>query len=142
MPEITLIFATILSSFMIILSFRVLDLRGSPVTKFLHKPNRIVDDKTLQRSIRGHGNLVEYAPLFLILMLILELSGAPQTQLYFSGIAFTVGRLMHGIVFSFFETKYVFKNWWYGTNFCWFLGSHQDVDYATFISMEEKEWEM
>ena len=40
MPEITLIFATILSSFMIGLSFRVLDLRGSPVTKFLHKPNK------------------------------------------------------------------------------------------------------
>ena len=103
MPEVTLIFATILSSFMIVLSFRVLDLRGSPVTKFLHKPNRVVDDEALQRAIRGHGNLVEYAPLFLILMLVLELSGAPQTQLYFSGIVFTVGRLMHGIVFSFMK---------------------------------------
>ena len=74
--------ATILSSFMIILSFRVLDLRGSHKI-FFTNPIRIVDDKTLQRSIRGHGNLVEYAPLFLILMFILELSGAPQTQLYF-----------------------------------------------------------
>ena len=105
MPEATLIFATILSSFMILLSLRVLDLRGSPVTKFLHKPNRVVDDKILQRSIRGHGNLVEYAPLFLILMLVLELSGAPQMQLYFSGIIFTLGRLMHGIAFSFMKKK-------------------------------------
>ena len=103
MPEATLIFATALSSFMIVLSFRVLDLRGSPVTKFLHKPNRVVDDETLQRAIRGHGNLVEYAPLFLILMLVLELSGVSQAQLYFSGTVFTVGRLMHGIVFSFMK---------------------------------------
>lgn len=122
MPEITLIFATILSSFMIILSFRVLDLRGSPVTKFLHKPNRIVDDETLQRSIRGHGNLVEYAPLFLILMLILELSGASQTQLYFSGIAFTVGRFMHGIVFSFLKPNIFLRIGGMTLTFVGFLG--------------------
>ena len=122
MPEVTLIFATILSSFMIILSFRVLDLRGSPVTKFLHKPNRIVDDETLQRSIRGHGNLVEYAPLFLILMFILELSGAPQTQLYFSGVAFTVGRLMHGIVFSFLNPNKFLRIGGMALTFVGFLG--------------------
>ena len=98
MPEITLIFATILSSFMIVLSFRVLDLRGSPVTKFLHKPNRVIDDETLQRSIRGHGNLVEYAPLFLILMLVLEIIGASEELLYFSGTAFTIGRLMLSLI--------------------------------------------
>lgn len=122
MPEITLIFTTILSSFMIILSFRVLDLRGSPVTKFLHKPNRIVDDETLQRSIRGHGNLVEYAPLFLILMLILELSGASQTQLYFSGIAFTAGRFMHGMVFSFLKPNLFLRIGGMALTFIGFLG--------------------
>ena len=123
---------------MIILSFRVIDLRGSPVTKFLHKPNRIVVDETLQRSIRGHGNLVEYAPLFLILMFILELSGAPQTQLYFSGITFTNWEVDARNSFFFFETKYVFKNWWYDTNFCWFLGSHQGVD-ITICSLDEPQ---
>ena len=122
MPEITLIFSTILSSFMIILSFRVLDLRGSPVTKFLHKPNRIVDEETLQRSIRGHGNLVEYAPLFLILMLILELSGASQTQLCFSGIAFTVGRFMHGMVFSFLKPNMFLRIGGMALTFVGFLG--------------------
>ncbi|MDA9265908.1 MAPEG family protein [Gammaproteobacteria bacterium] len=122
MPEITLIFTTILSAFMIILSVRVLDLRRSPVTKFLHKPNRIIDDETLQRSIRGHGNLVEYAPLFLILMLVLELSEAPQTQLYFSGIVFTVGRLMHGIVFSFMRRNIFLRIGGMAFTFVGFLG--------------------
>ena len=122
MPEVTIIFATILSSFMILLSIRVLDLRGSPVTKFLHKSNRVVDDKTLQRSIRGHGNLVEYAPLFLILMLVLELSGAPQMQLYFSGIIFTLGRLMHGIAFSFMKQNMFLRIGGMTFTFVGFLG--------------------
>ena len=99
--EITLTFSTILSIFMIILAVRVLDLRGSPVTKSFHKPNREIDPNDLERAIRGHGNLIEYAPLFLILMLALELSDASATLLYIAGIIFTLGRLMHGIAFSF-----------------------------------------
>tara|TARA_B100002019_G_scaffold279730_1_gene281915 strand:+ start:244 stop:600 length:357 start_codon:yes stop_codon:yes gene_type:complete len=86
---------------MIILAVRVLDLRGSPVTKFFYKPNREIDPNDLERAIRGHGNLIEYAPLFLILMLALELSDASVTLLYMSGIIFSLGRLMHGIAFSF-----------------------------------------
>ena len=101
--EITLTFTIILSIFMIILAVRVLDLRGSPVTKSFHKPNREIDPNDLERAIRGHGNLIEYAPLFLILMLALELSHASTTLLYVSGIIFTLGRLMHGIAFSFMK---------------------------------------
>jgi len=99
--EITLTFTTILSIFMIILAVRVLDLRGSPVTKSFHKPSREIDPNDLERAIRGHGNLIEYAPLFLILMLTLELSDASVTLLYIAGIIFSLGRLMHGIAFSF-----------------------------------------
>ena len=99
--EITLTFTTILAIFMIILAVRVLDLRGSPVTKPFHTPNREIDPNDLERAIRGHGNLIEYAPLFLILMLTLELSDASVTLLYIAGIIFSLGRLMHGIAFSF-----------------------------------------
>ena len=101
--EVTLLFTTVLSVFMIVLAVRVLDLRGSPVTKSFHKPDRQIDPKDLERAIRGHGNLIEYAPLFLILMLTLELSDASVTLLYMSGIIFTLGRLMHGIAFSFMK---------------------------------------
>ena len=101
--EVTLLFTTVLSVFMIVLAVRVLDLRGSPVTKSFHKPDRQIDPKDLERAIRGHGNLIEYAPLFLILMLALELSDASVTMLYMSGIIFTLGRLMHGIAFSFMK---------------------------------------
>ena len=99
--EVTLLFAAILSAFMIVLAVRVLDLRGSPVTKSFHRPGRVIDPLELERAIRGHGNLIEYAPLFLILMLLLELTGASETFLYICGTVFTVGRFMHGIAFSF-----------------------------------------
>ena len=101
--EVTLLFAAILSAFMIVLAVRVLDLRGSPVTKSFHRPGRVIDPLELERAIRGHGNLIEYAPLFLILMLLLELTEASETFLYICGTVFTVGRFMHGIAFSFMK---------------------------------------
>ena len=82
--EVTLFYTTIISIFLLVLSIRVIDLRGSPVTKFMHTAERKIEEQTLERAIRGHGNLIEYAPLFLILMLILELNGASTQLLYLS----------------------------------------------------------
>ena len=107
--DITLSYSIILITFMLILAFRIIDLRGSPVTKFLHSENRVVDEDTLYRAVRGHGNLIEYAPLFLILMLIAELNGLASTYLHSSGIIFTIGRLMHGIVFSFMKPNMILR---------------------------------
>ena len=101
--EVTLFYTTIISIFLLVLSIRVIDLRGSPVTKFMHTAERKIEEQTLERAIRGHGNLIEYAPLFLILMFILELSGASTQLLYLSGLIFTLGRFMHGIVYAFME---------------------------------------
>ena len=107
--DITLSYSIILITFMLILAFRIIDLRGSPVTKFLHSEDRVVDEDTLYRAVRGHGNLIEYAPLFLILMLIAELNGLASTYLHSSGIIFTLGRLMHGIVFSFMKPNMILR---------------------------------
>ena len=107
--HITLSYSIILITFMLILAFRIIDLRGSPVTKFLHSDDRVVDEDTLYRAVRGHGNLIEYAPLFLILMLITELNGLASAYLHSSGIIFTIGRLMHGIVFSFMKPNMILR---------------------------------
>ena len=107
--DITLSYSIILITFMLILAFRIIDLRGSPVTKFLHSEDRVVDEDTLYRAVRGHGNLIEYAPLFLILMLIAELNGLDSAYLHSSGIIFTIGRLMHGIVFSFMKPNMILR---------------------------------
>ena len=122
MVDVTLTFTVALSIFMLILSVRIFDLRGSPVTKFLHKPERKIDQQTLERAIRGHGNLVEYAPLFLILMLVLELGGTSQNQLYLSGVIFTVGRLIHGIGFSFMRPNVVLRIGGMALTFVGFIG--------------------
>tara|TARA_Y100000022_G_scaffold75430_1_gene65041 strand:- start:150 stop:548 length:399 start_codon:yes stop_codon:yes gene_type:complete len=120
--EVTLIFTIVLSLFMLILAVRVLDLRGSPVTKPFHKPDRQINPQDLERAIRGHGNLIEYAPLFLILMLALELSDASKTLLYVCGIIFTLGRLMHGIAFSFMKKNGYLRIGGMSLTFIGFLG--------------------
>ena len=107
--DITITYTIILIIFMLILAFRIIDLRGSPVTKFLHSDDRIIDEDTLYRAVRAHGNLIEYAPLFLILMLIAELNGLSSFYLHISGIIFTAGRFMHGIVFSFMRPNLILR---------------------------------
>ena len=99
--EITLIYTILLVSFTLVLSIRVLDLRNSPVTKFLHPKDRKINPEMLQRAIRAHGNLIEYAPLFLILLFLCELSNSNSLYLHVAGIFFFLGRLMHGIGFGF-----------------------------------------
>ena len=50
----------------------------------------------LARAIRAHGNLIEYAPLALVLLLLTELSHAlPGPALHAAGGAIVVGRLLH-----------------------------------------------
>ena len=120
--EVTLLFTVILSAFMIVLAVRVLDLRGSPVTKSFHKTNRQIDPKDLERAIRGHGNLIENAPLFLILMLALELSDASKSLLYTCGIIFTLGRVMHGTAFSFMKKNGYLRIGGMSLTFIGFLG--------------------
>ena len=107
--DITITYTIILIIFMLILAFRVIDLRGSPVTKFLHSDDRVVDEDTLYRAVRAHGNLIEYAPLFLILMLIAELNGLSSIYIHISGSIFTVGRFMHGLVFSFMRPNMILR---------------------------------
>ena len=107
--EITIYYTIVLVVFMLILAFRVIDLRKSPVTKFLHSENRIVDEDTLYRAVRGHWNLIEYAPLFLILMMMAEINGLSPTYLHLSGLVFTMGRLIHGIVFSFMRPNLILR---------------------------------
>ncbi|MEX0922560.1 MAG: MAPEG family protein [Rhodovibrionaceae bacterium] len=51
----------------------------------------------LLRAVRAHGNATEYIPIALILILILELLGAPAALLWGLGAVLTVARLAHPI---------------------------------------------
>ncbi|AHF76733.1 Putative inner membrane protein [Sodalis praecaptivus] len=49
----------------------------------------------LQTAIRVHGNAVEYIPIGLILLVLLEMNGTPNWTLHICGLLLMAGRLMH-----------------------------------------------
>jgi hypothetical protein len=73
----------------------------------------------IEQSIRAHANLAENAPIFLILLLLAELGGAPVWLLYGAGAVFIVARVLHGAGLS-GARGYSFGRF-YGTLFTWLL---------------------
>lgn len=49
----------------------------------------------LQTAIRIHGNAVEYIPLALLLLVVMEMNGADMWMLHLSGLFFFLGRAVH-----------------------------------------------
>lgn len=49
----------------------------------------------LERAIRTHANLTEFAPSALILLALLEFNGLPMWQLVALGALFTLARISH-----------------------------------------------
>jgi len=57
-------------------------------------------NETLQRNIRRHGNLTENAPIFILLLGLLELAGGNATYVLYLGALFVVARLAHALALS------------------------------------------
>lgn len=55
------------------------------------------EDIRLLRASRAQGNFIEYAPMFLILLLLLEASGAGPFQLHALGGLALAGRVAHAM---------------------------------------------
>jgi len=53
------------------------------------------EDPELLRLTRAQGNFVEYAPLTLLGLLVLELAGAPWPALHVLGVLFILSRVLH-----------------------------------------------
>ena len=53
-------------------------------------------DPGVERAMRAHANFVEYVPLILLLMLILEIDRTQPWVLHLMGIALVIGRILHG----------------------------------------------
>ncbi|MBX3453536.1 MAPEG family protein [Ferrovibrio sp.] len=54
----------------------------------------------LNRAVRVQANFVEYVPLTLLLLALLELAGAPALALHGLGAALVLSRLAHAIGYS------------------------------------------
>jgi len=53
------------------------------------------DDKELRRRVRAHGNFIEYVPIGLIALGLIEMNGAPKWQVWALGGALALARLSH-----------------------------------------------
>jgi len=99
--KITLLYSGLLALWFIVLSFRVIVGRSGPGKPGLGDGG----NPAMLRRIRGHANFAEYVPLALILIGLLEASGAPHWALHALGAALLVGRLLHGYALSFTDAN-------------------------------------
>ncbi|KPP97371.1 MAG: putative relative of glutathione S-transferase, MAPEG superfamily [Marinobacter sp. HL-58] len=87
---VSAVFAAVLGLLLIVLSILVSRFR------LKYKKNLgVTDDRDFEAAVRAHGNLVEYAPLGLIMLAIAELNGVASGLVYWTGMAFVVGRILH-----------------------------------------------
>jgi hypothetical protein len=59
------------------------------------------NDPEMLRRVRAHANFAEYAPLGIVLLAIAELQGEASLWLHLLGLMLLVGRLLHGVNFTF-----------------------------------------
>ncbi len=89
---ITSLYASLSALLIVRLSISVIKLR---------RKNRIrVGDggnEELQLAIRTHANALEYIPITLLLLLMLELNGAPKILIHIFGVTLIIGRIIHAI---------------------------------------------
>ncbi|MDI9244013.1 MAPEG family protein [Marinobacter sp. CHS3-4] len=87
---VTAVFAAVLGLLLLVLSSLVVRYR----LKF-KKGLGVTEDRGFQAAVRAQANLIEYAPMALIMLAIAELNGVPSTWVYWSGMGLVVGRLLH-----------------------------------------------
>ena len=100
---ITQLYTSLATGFFLLLTIRIFGIRGNPLFKFISYGNE--NEEVIHRAVRGHGNFIEYAPLFFILLYLAEEAGTHNHILHSLAIMFMIGRLMHGILFSFMLRK-------------------------------------
>lgn len=89
---ITALYAGILTIFALGLSFRAGSFRGKTgISVLFGEPQNM----ELAERVRAHQNFLEYVPMIIILMGIIELNGGSGTFLHVVGVLLVVSRLAH-----------------------------------------------
>jgi uncharacterized membrane protein YecN with MAPEG domain len=74
-------------------------------------------DTALERAVRVHGNFAEYAPLFIVLLLVAELNAGTPVLLHVLGAVFVLARIGHALGLG--RSSGVSKGRFYGTLVTW-----------------------
>ena len=101
--EIPLLYTSLITIFAIFLALRNGVIRGKTKTMLGDGGS-----SELLQSMRAHGNLMEHAPIALILLLLLEMQGVVDWKLHLIGSTFFLCRILHayGISISRESTPY------------------------------------
>ena len=101
--EITLLYTSLITIFAIFLALRNGVIRGKTKTMLGDGGS-----SELLQSMRAHGNLMEHAPIALIILLLLEMQGVVDWKLHLIGSTFFLCRILHayGISISRESTPY------------------------------------
>lgn len=91
-PVITSALAAVFAILMVLMSLSV-SLRRAK----LNVTNGDGNDDVLRRRIRTHGNFAEYAPLLLILLLLVEFTAIPRMVVIILAVLFCAGRVLHAL---------------------------------------------
>lgn len=91
-PSITTLYAGIIGLLLLALSYLVVRNRRRARVSLGSG-----EDPDLQRAIRAQANLAEYAPMALILMVVLETGGASAWLLHACGSVLVVSRVLHAL---------------------------------------------
>ncbi|MCC5867515.1 MAG: MAPEG family protein [Gammaproteobacteria bacterium] len=93
--NVTLLYAGLAVLVLLVLSWRVVRLRRSLRIGLGDGGNA-----DLQRATRVHGNFLEYTPIALLLLALLEFSGLASVWLHAGGVALLVFRSLHAFGLS------------------------------------------
>ena len=110
---VTALYAAFLGIFFTVLSARVIALRGVSPLRWLAFNN--YGELALERSVRAHGNFIEYVPMVLIMMYLAEIGDLSDMRLHITGLLLLVGRLMHGLLWL-HGVQYAATCWRYCAN--------------------------
>jgi uncharacterized membrane protein YecN with MAPEG domain len=109
---ITAVFAALLTLLLVGLSVRVTVLRAKKKISFFDG-----GDPEMGRALRAQGNFIEYVPMALVLMGLMESSGASSGLMYGFGAVLLAARFVHawGLYSDVFKARVA------GTSATWFL---------------------
>jgi uncharacterized membrane protein YecN with MAPEG domain len=93
---ITMLYGGALGLILLVLSARVIQARGATKVFMGDGGNEL-----MIRRMRGQANFVEYVPMVLILMGLLEYRGTASWVLHALGATLLVGRALHAYTFAF-----------------------------------------
>ncbi|NNL57249.1 MAG: hypothetical protein HKO71_05820 [Pseudomonadales bacterium] len=103
--QITLLYAGLLAIILFVLSFRIVQIRRQGINLGAG------GDLNLQRRIRAQGNFIEYVPILLIIIALLEINQLPGYVLHALGATLVIARCLHGYAMSFTESFFIGRFW-------------------------------